>query len=322
LLGKTDFDIHPHDHAEQYWQDDMRVLNEGQSVINKEEPGRPKDGQIPVLLTTKVPLRDSQSHVIGLVGVTRDITEMKRVERQALELALERERINVLRESISNISHDLRTPLSIINTSLYLLERLTEPEKQRDKLETIKHQTTLLEHFIGEILLSAQLQNVCEIDQSPIKLNLTISNIVQSLYPIAEKKSLSLIPVLQSDLPDILGDRIDLERVLVNLIQNAITYTPEGGSVKVRTSLQNDKTIIEVSDTGIGISANDLPYIFDHFYRVDKARSMSHGGMGLGLAIVKRIIEMHNGNIEVESVVGQGTTFRVLLPLVPEKVRL
>jgi PAS domain S-box-containing protein len=315
LIGKTDFDIHPLEMAKQFWAADQQVMASGRALINVEEPGRPQDGEPRTLLTTKVPLRSVQGDLIGLVGVSRDITELKRIEREALELAVERERINVLRESITSISHDLRTPLSIINSSLYLLEHLTDPKNQKDKLETIKQQTALLERFIEEVLFSSLLHNAFEISQTPINVNNLVTNAVQSLSPAAEKKNLTVAANLQPTLPAVLGEKTKLERVLANLLQNAITYTREGGSIELRTFVRDAQVGVEVSDTGIGISEDNLPYIFDHFYRADKARTMGKSGMGLGLAIVKQIVEMHGGIIQVESILGQGSTFRVLLPI-------
>jgi PAS domain S-box-containing protein len=315
LIGKTDFDILPRENAELYWAYERRVVQSGLPLINIEEPGRPEPGQSTTLLTTKVPLKDAHGQVVGLVSISRDITDRKRVEQQALELAVERERVKVLRESITSISHDLRTPLSIINSSLYLLERITDPENQKDKLATIKHQTALLEHLIEEIFVSARLENTLGIAQKPVNLSKLVAGVVKNFCLIAEKKSLAMVTTLQPNLPSILGDETQLERVLDNLLQNAITYTPDGGSIALKTFSQGGRVIVEVADTGIGISQDDLPYVFDHFFRVDRARSTGAGGMGLGLAIVKRIVEMHHGSVEVESTPGQGSVFRVLLPM-------
>ncbi len=315
MIGKTDFDILPRENAELYWADERRVIQSGLPLINIEEPGRPKPGQSTTLLTTKAPLKDAHGYVIGLVSLARDITDRKRVEQQALELAVERERIKVLRESITSISHDLRTPLSIINSSLYLLERITDPENQKDKLATIKHQTAQLEHLIEEIFVSARLENTLGISQKPVNLSRLVAGVVRNLCLIAEKKNLAMVTSLQPNLPSILGDETQLERVLDNLLQNAITYTPDGGSIALKAFSLGSRVVVEVADTGIGISQDDLPYIFDHFFRVDRARSAGAGGMGLGLAIVKRIVEMHGGGVEVESTPGQGSVFRVLFPM-------
>lgn len=316
LIGKTDFDIFPHDIAQDHIIDDRQVMKSGVPIVRLEEPGRPQGEQPTTLLTTKVPLRDIHQRIIGLVGVSHDITELKRIERQTLELAVERERVNVLRESITSISHDLRTPLTTIKSLLYLLEHLTDPAQQKDKLQGIKYQTEVLEHRIRELLYSARLENVATIARNSVNLNTLVANAAQNFRSMAENRALALTVDLQADLPDILGNERELERVLDNLIQNAITYTPGGGSIVLKTSVWKRNVVVEITDTGVGINESHLPHIFDHFYRVDKSRSMNQDGMGLGLAIVKRIVQIHGGNIEVESSVGQGSVFRVLLPVI------
>lgn len=317
LLGKTDFDIFPDRYAEQCRADDQQVISSGTAIKNVEEPGRPKGNQATTVLTTKVPLKDDLGRAIRLVSVSHDVSDLKRMERQALDLAVERERVNVLRDTVTAISHDLRTPLSTINLYVYLLGHLTEPASQKDKLEGIKHQITILERRINEILHSVRLEKVSTPSKSPVNLSRLCRRALAELNPLIEMKGLELVTHVQPGLPDVLGDETELRQVLDNLIQNAITYTSAGGSIRVRIRAQGDKVGIEVSDTGIGISEEDLPYIFDHFFRVDKSRSIDSGGMGLGLAIVKRIVEMHSGTIEVTSTVGQGSTFRVLLPSSP-----
>lgn len=315
IIGKTVFDIFPQEYAERQWAEDQQIVETGVSVKGVEEVGNPETGQIVTLLTTKVPLKDNYDHVVGLVGVAHDISDLKHIERQALELAVERERVSVLKESITWISHDLRTPLSIINSYLYLLEHITDPEKQRDKLAGIKQQTALLDQHIEEILLSARLEKRSEISRVPVNLSKLAASTMQSFYPITERRNLTMVANFQINLPDVLGDEAELGRVMDNLIQNAIAFTPDGGVIELKTLIKDEKIGVEVSDTGIGISQADLPYIFDHFFRVDKARAMGKGGMGLGLSIVKRIVEMHEGTVEVESALGRGSIFRVLLPM-------
>jgi signal transduction histidine kinase len=115
----------------------------------------------------------------------------------------------------------------------------------------------------------------------------------------------------------IVGDRARLRQVLINLLDNAVKYTPAGGTIRVAVAVEQPWVHLRISDTGIGIPAEDIPFIFDRFYRVDKARSRKVGGTGLGLAIVRWIVEAHGGSINVESTEGVGTTFHLRLPLVP-----
>lgn len=314
VIGKTDIDFTPSEIAAQYNADDRQVFQTGLPMINKEEPIW-KDAGSGFFLTTKIPLRDAQGNITGLVGFARDITELKRAEKQTLELAVERERVKVLRQFITNVSHDLRTPLTIINSGLYLLDHLTDPEMQKDKIKSIKRQTVLLTHFIEEILTSSRLENAASVPQDLINLNQVVLRVTEYLCTEAEKKGLTIEKSLQPNLPNILGEEVELVRMLNNLVHNAIRYTPEHGLIALRSYADADKVVLEISDTGIGISESDLPRIFEHFFRVDTARSMDQSGTGLGLSIAKRIVEIHNGTIEVESVVEKGTTFRVSFPI-------
>jgi signal transduction histidine kinase len=128
-------------------------------------------------------------------------------------------------------------------------------------------------------------------------------------------KNLTVFKHVQDDVPDVPGDQVELERLLTNLVHNAIRYTPPGGSVTLKTFALKSQVVVEIADTGIGISKDDLPHIFEHFFRADTARSMEKAGTGLGLAIAKRIVEVHDGTLEVESTLGEGTTFRLALPV-------
>jgi two-component system phosphate regulon sensor histidine kinase PhoR len=137
------------------------------------------------------------------------------------------------------------------------------------------------------------------------------------LRPSTERKSVSLELELESADTPVLGDDDELDRVLVNLVENAVNYTPSGGTVTVRSFIAERQLVIEVTDTGIGIEASEIPNIFNRFYRSETARSTHNAGTGLGLAIVQKIVSMHNGSVEVESIVGKGSTFLICLPLAP-----
>lgn len=258
---------------------------------------------------------DSEGKPQHMVGVVQDITERKQAEQQQLDLALERERVQLLKNVLHTMSHDLKTPLAAINTSLYLLERATSDEQRQPRIDSIKEQVTQLDKLIQDILTLARLDHTPQLKVDSVDLNGLIESAVHLLRASAERKHIGVQLTLASDIEPVAADRGEIQRVLVNLIENAINYTPEEGSVRVRSSISNDSATIEISDTGIGIHADDLPNIFDRFYRANDARAAVEGGTGLGLAIVKQIIDMHSGSIEVESQRGRGTTFRVKLPL-------
>jgi len=243
-----------------------------------------------------------------------DLTQQRQLEAERLEAALDKERAKVLTEFISNLSHDLKTPLSIIESSLYLLERIDDPTRQKAKIENIRDQTLLLEKLIQSVLTMSRLDEGHELTFSPLDLNQVMTELERSMRPAAERKTQILMLDLQPDLPPILASESELYRVIVNLIENALNYTPESGTITLRTYLQGETAIAEVQDTGMGIDPEILSHIFDRFFRAKTAR-FSARGTGLGLAIVKRIMELHGGKAEVESTVGVGSTFRISLPL-------
>lgn len=292
------------------------------------------------------PLRDRRGLVTGQVFVLRDITDRKRVEHQSLDLAIERERVRLLQSFIRDVSHDFRTPISVILTSVYLLNKFgtnasrcvaslsacasaPNPEqletglleiadtltKMRDKSEGIHSSALRLERLIESMLEATQLDGAFNFEFGAHDLNVLVADCVQAHCADADQKQLRLGFEPGCDLPQIRADGVKLSRAIAHLLENALQYTLPNGTVCIRTCLAAGEAIVQVSDTGIGIGDDDLPHIFEQFYRADKARSISGGGAGLGLFIARRIVEAHDGRIEVESAVGQGSVFRICLPL-------
>jgi PAS domain S-box-containing protein len=271
-------------------------------------------GEIPVSQVL-IAHRDNNGRMEFLSTIMRDLSERKQAEQTRLELALQKERVELFKEFLSNISHDLKTPLTVINTSLELLKRTQDPERQREKMDNIEQQTVLLEKYIQDLLVLSRLDHAPELSLAPTDLNQMLNEIRARLAPAFEDKMMTLKLELDAAIPRVLADHQELYRALTNLVENAVQYTPNGGSVMVQTSLDDNKVIARISDTGIGIAAKDLAHIFDRFYRAEDARQLRVKGTGLGLAIVKRIVEIHHGDIEVESTPGVGTAFRVSLPI-------
>ena len=315
MIGMTDSDLMPTELAEQIYADERELFANGQPIQNREEPGRDYQGNPIYFLSTKVPLRDAQGNIIGLVGVSRDITNQKQAEQQRLELALQKERLELLTEFIGNMSHDLKTPLSVIKTTLYLMERLDDPARQKAKLQVIKEQTLRLEKLIQDVITMSRLEHGAKPMFELVDFNMVILDVEAKLRPTAERKHLNIHLNLLPNLPPLLADENELWRLMANLYENALHYTPEHGTITMTTYFAEKKVVAEVQDSGMGIDKDDMPYIFDRFYRADPARSIERGGTGLGLAIVKRIVELHGGEIVVQSDEGKGSLFRVLLPL-------
>ncbi|GAB5492722.1 MAG: hypothetical protein Phog2KO_29370 [Phototrophicaceae bacterium] len=270
-----------------------------------------KDGSKINVLTSVSALRDVNGKMIGAVSVNHDISERKRLEEHQTHLTIQNERIQLLEDIIGDLSHDIKTPLSSIHVNLYLLRKQTDEAKRKEYLDRMAHSLNLLNKLVDDILTMTRLDKGAKLVLQTMDLNVLVTSVVTHYDDeIRAKMVLELAP----DLKPILCSEIDLHRVFANLIDNAINYTASNEPVIIRTSAQNTMNILEIQDFGIGIDANDLPHIFDRFYRADKARDASKGGTGLGLTIVKKLVDLHNGDISVSSIPNKGTTFRIELP--------
>jgi PAS domain S-box-containing protein len=261
-------------------------------------------------------LHDDQGNPVGVVAVNRDITEQKRAEQQRLELTVERERVNILRQVISDMSHDLKNPLATIRTSLYLLERFADdPVKRKAYLEALDGHASRLDTMLQDLLSMSRLENAMDaINFEPVDLCALLSQVVKDQVSLAVHRQQKLVYEEGPPVPSMMGDPVQLSRAITNLVVNALNYTAEGGEIRVAVRHDASHLVLEVRDTGIGISAEDQARIFDRFYRADKSRSSATGGSGLGLAIAKAIVETHGGTMQVESVLGEGSVFSMSLP--------
>lgn len=254
------------------------------------------------------------------LGTVLDVTDRREAQRRQLELEVERQHVEILANFVQDVSHDIRTPLTVIHTSLFILKRkLAEDADALDQLNTIAAQTNYLENMLESMLIMSRLDQERQPDFQPVNLNLLLHELGERLRLRASSQDQTLDLEIAPDLPAVQGDMLKLERGFANLIENAIHYTPSGGQITLTARTTGPDTVtIDVIDTGIGISPDDLPHIFERFYRADRSRSMAIYGSGLGLAITRRIIDMHHGTIEVESSENQGTRFRVTLPREPQ----
>ena len=270
----------------------------------------------PAWLTIKAqPVFATDGQVQFAVSIIRDITQRKQLETRTLELVAERERVKVLQRFVGDMSHDFRTPLSILSNSLYLMRRNTDTEKQQAHAAKAEHQIQRMENLLDELLQIARLdEHKVKFEFRLTDINTFLEPLIQEYELIAFEKNITLKFMPQSEHCFAQIDPSQFEHIFTNLIENAIAYTPKDGHITVSTGTTAKQIHISVKDTGIGISAEDLPHIFERFYRADQARSTNTGGNGLGLSIVQRIIEEHGGKIEVSSVVDVGTNFTVRIP--------
>ncbi|NPV09951.1 MAG: PAS domain S-box protein [Anaerolineae bacterium] len=268
------------------------------------------DGQRHDLLMATAPVRDASGRVTGAVGVFEDITSLKDVERERENLERSKDQF------LSVISHELRTPLaSIMGYSELLLTGLVHghDDVHREFLQVIFDSSVRLNLLIDDLLDLTRLdQRTFQLMLEPVRLDRLAEQTLELMKPMAQEKQQLLELELESDLPVLTGDSQRLGQVLSNLIGNAIKFSPNGASIKLRCWGTGDEVHIEVSDRGIGIAPEDMPHIFERFYRGTNAGRAS--GTGLGLYIAREIVEAHGGCIEVESRLGEGTTFRVRLP--------
>jgi PAS domain S-box-containing protein len=249
-------------------------------------------------------------------GFVIDITA-----RREAELELERQNHQLRQldrlkdEFVALVSHELRTPLTSIRGYLELISEDTNlTDEQTRFLETIDRNAQRLQRVVGDLLFVAQVEaGKLSLEDGAVDLNAIVDEAVHAAEPSARAKSIALTVEL-GELPEIRGDRARLAQVLDNFVSNAIKFTPMGGSVTVQTCIWPGEIEIVVSDTGMGIPANELPRLFERFFRAERATAGAIPGTGLGLAIAKAIVTGHGGRIRVESEEGAGTTFRIVLP--------
>ena len=223
------------------------------------------------------------------------------------------------RDLVAAVSHDLRTPLTSIRAMLEALADgvVSEPATVERYYVTMRAQIQNLSGLINDLFELSQLETEqVKLRLELVNLNDLLSDVLETMQAQARAKQVTLEGAFSTDLPLVQVEPAKIQRVLYNLTQNAIQHTPAGGSIALATQLTPGGVQIDVTDTGEGIAAEDLPRVFDQFFRGEKSRSRATGGAGLGLAIAKRIVEAHHGRIWVESQLGQGARFSLLLPVV------
>lgn len=257
-----------------------------------------------VLRARLAPLKDPSGWVNGIVIVFHDITRQENLDRMR-------------REFVANVSHELRTPLTTIKSYVEtLLEGSIEPEVSTRFLSVVAAETDRMVRLVNDLLTLSQLDSGrlrWEFGEvSPEEL---IAAVCEKFADRCGRKGLTLSCFHDPGLPLVEGDRDRLEQILSNLLNNAVDFTPSGGRIEVSACRLHNDVWMTVGDSGIGIPPEDLPHIFERFYRVDKARSREFGGTGLGLSIAREIVEAHGGRIEISSTPGRGTQVRFSLPV-------
>lgn len=241
----------------------------------------------------------------GTIVILQDITEQEREEKQR-------------KEFVANVSHELRTPLTSIKsyTETLLDGMVEDTETAYNFLKVIDSEADRMTRIVKDLLQLSRMDNKSlQLNKKWIRVIDLVKECIKKVELKARGKKQDLENYVIGEIPLILADHDRIEQVVLNILSNAINYTPEGGSIVVYVGRIYSDVYIKVADTGIGIPEADLERIFERFYRVDKARSRELGGTGLGLSIVKDIVELHGGHVSIKSAEGQGTEVTVTLPV-------
>ncbi|MBW4572728.1 MAG: PAS domain S-box protein [Tolypothrix carrinoi HA7290-LM1] len=287
-----------------------------------------KDGGSRYVEVSYIPQFNEERAVEGFVALISDISDRKKAEQEREQLLLrekaartEAETANRLKdEFLATLSHELRTPLNAMSgwTQLLTTRKFDETTTAR-ALETINRNTKTLKVLIEDVLdVSRIITGKLNLKITPVQLITVVEAALDTVRPAAEAKEIRLENISDSSVPLVLGDANRLQQIVWNLLSNAIKFTPHGGRVDVQLVQIDSHVQIRVRDTGEGIAAEFLPYVFERFRQADSSSTRSHGGLGLGLAIVRHLVELHGGTVRAESPgIGQGATFIVTLPLKP-----
>ena len=316
VLGKTDFDFFDQELAEHFHADDEKVVQSGRPLIEREEMIFDRDGNRKWLLTTKVPLKDAEGQVTGLVGIGRDVTRLKQVENDLLAAKDASDAASRAKSDfVANMSHEIRTPMNAIigMTELLLDTHLTA--NQREYLQMVESSGDALLLLLNDILDFSKIEaGKLELESVPFDPRDSLGDTIRSLSLRAHGKGLELAFRVAPDVPEMLrGDVGRLRQIVVNLVGNAIKFTEKGEVVVNVECVQHEAAQAllrcSVSDTGIGIAPEQQERIFAEFEQADSSTTRRFGGTGLGLAISSRLVKLMDGRISVESQVNVGTTF-------------
>jgi len=258
------------------------------------------DGRVLTTQTAPVP-------GIGIAITMQDITYLKQIDR-------------LKNEFINTVSHDLRSPLTSVLGYVELLERVgTINEQQREYIRRVHASVESITSLVNDLLELGRIESGFDIKNEVVHLDGILRFSLETLGGMISDKHLNLRLSLPEDIPPMRGNPIRLRQMLDNLLGNAIKYTPEGGDISIEMKAQSEQVILRLLDSGPGIPPSDQPHIFEKFYRAGNVPK-GVGGSGLGLAIVKSIVDSHHGRIWVESLLGQGSTFTVVLPLTQKAI--
>jgi two-component system, OmpR family, aerobic respiration control sensor histidine kinase ArcB len=324
VVGKTDLELPWNANvAKEFRENDLNIMSTGKGQVIEEVAQI--DGRPGVMLSVKAPIRDNYNQVVGLLGISIDITDRKKAE-EALRIALDQSELanRSKSEFIQNMSHDIRTPLAgILGMAQILYGNIVDENKEYAHM-LVQSSERLLD-LLNNVLDLASAAQENQIKQEPVELKNIAEGLKELLTPSLHPKQLQFNLKIDEQIPTVLGDANKIERILLNLLNNAIKFTEQGSiTLKIETLHRKQDRIqfaMHVIDTGIGIPEDKLHRVFEEFFRVHPSYEGIYKGHGVGLYIVKKYTELMHGDVKVQSKLGVGTTFTIMLelPIVTEK---
>jgi two-component system CheB/CheR fusion protein len=308
-VGRTDHELFDKEVADALVRIDRRALDQGTTV--EDEVTLPYDGEARSFLSVTFPLRDEAGYIIGMGGIMTDVSRLKRAEQQAREAVQQRDRF------LAILSHELRNPLGAIVNAVSVVSRTAGESERQEAISVLQRQANQMSKLLDDLLeVSRIAQNRIHLRKEMLRLDDVIDEAARVVQPAVQEGGITL-EIRKAPKPvSLLGDPSRLQQLLVNLLMNAVKYTPAGGRIVLSLSVEGDRAVIRVRDTGVGMQPDMLTRVFELFVQADNALDRSKGGIGVGLTLVRAIAELHGGTVSAHSDgLGKGSEFRVVLPI-------